>query len=60
MEGEEQTKSILTSSIAVKLSAMRKMPEVPEMGEAELPVRRGDPFALSDWGRGSVANTTKP
>ena len=58
MENETEQESV--KRMGVNLSSMRKMPEIPDMsGKLETP-RRGDPFALSDWGRGSVANTTKP
>ena len=59
MENGTERQDIETKT-AVNLSSMRKMPEVPDMSGKLEPQRRGDPFALSDWGRGSVSNTTKP
>ena len=57
---ENGTEREVESKMGVNLSSMRRMPEIPDMSGKLEPLRQGDPFALSDWGRGSVANTTKP
>ena len=44
----------------ISLSSMRKMPEVPDMTGKLVTPKKDSPFALSDWGGGSPANTTKP
>ena len=59
MENESEQRESETKT-GINLSSMRRMPEVPDVGGRGEAVRRGDPFALSDWGRGSVSNTTKP
>jgi uncharacterized protein YdeI (BOF family) len=47
-------------SRSVRLSSMRKMPEVPDMSGKLVTQRRGDPFVLSDWGGSNAYKGTKP